>query len=56
MSRKKLMSLAMGLVITPQTILQNFRFCSRLPSREPAFGPSMARASGGSQGARKVIV
>ncbi len=48
-------SLGHGGATTPQTILQNFRFCSRLPSREPAFGPSMARASGGSQDARKVI-
>ncbi len=45
-----------GGVITPQTILPNFRFCSRLPFRELAFGRSMARASGGSQVARKVVV
>ena len=36
-------------VITPPTILPNFRFCSRLPCREPGFGRSMARASGGSR-------
>jgi retron-type reverse transcriptase len=30
-----------GGVITPQTILQNFRFCFRLPCREPGFGLSM---------------
>ncbi len=34
---------------TPPTILPNFRFCSRLPCREPGFGRSMARASDGSQ-------
>jgi RNA-directed DNA polymerase len=45
-----------GGVITPQTILPNFRFCSRLLSREPGFDPSMARASGGSQVALKAIV
>ena len=45
-----------GGTITPQTILPNFRFCFRLPCREPGFGPSMARASGGSQVARRPIV
>lgn len=44
-----------GAPITPQTILPNFRFCYRLPSREPGFGPSMARASGGSQDARSSV-
>ena len=45
-----------GSVITPQTILPNFRFCFRLPFRGPSFGRSMARASGGSQVARRIIV
>jgi retron-type reverse transcriptase len=45
-----------GGVITPQTILQNFRFCFRLPCREPGFGLSMARASGGSQVARRPVM
>jgi hypothetical protein len=45
-----------GGVVTPQTILQNFRFCFRLPCREPGFGLSMARASGGSQVARRPVV
>jgi len=45
-----------GGVITPPTILPNFRFCSRLPCREPGFGPGMARASGRSQVARQGIV
>jgi RNA-directed DNA polymerase len=40
-----------GGVITPPTILPNSRFCLRLPSRELGFGPSTARASGGSQAA-----
>jgi len=38
-----------GGVVTPPTILPNFRFCSRLPFREPGFGLSTARASVGSQ-------
>ena len=38
-----------GAVVTPPTILPNFRFCSRLPCREPGFGPSMARVSDGSR-------
>jgi hypothetical protein len=42
--------------ITPQTILPNFHFCFRLPCREPGCGPSMARASGGSQVARRAVV
>jgi RNA-directed DNA polymerase len=45
-----------GAPITPPTILPNFRFCSRLPCCEPGFGPSMARASGGSQVARRPSV
>ena len=40
-----------GGVITPPTILPNFRFCSRLSCREPGFGRSTARASDGSRGA-----
>lgn len=41
--------------LTPQTILQKFRFCFRLPCREPGFCQSMARALGGSQIARRII-
>ena len=45
-----------GGVVTPQTILPNFRFCFRLPCREPGFGPGMAGASGASQVARRAVV
>jgi RNA-directed DNA polymerase len=45
-----------GSVITPPTILPNFRFCSRLSCREPGFDRSTARALADGQVARMAMV